>query len=209
MQEIPTSKFNEKEERRLKGRFFSILNRFIDDNGFGTIHKRINDTLKEFVFDTIPFKDAEHRDMFYEVYHRYRKSDNKSADNTKTAVIYLLSTNRMFHKILDSYLSNRLYSLKFEADSVFSEESYNLYQAAKKLCGMESGLYDEDLTEEGIIEDKTVGIIVTAMYLKEYGLNSRVKKKRASKPRYINNPKSQHNVYLYKGQTVKIRKRKC
>lgn len=189
MQEIPIRSANEKEEKRWKGRFFSILNRLIADKGLGDIHKRIHHALKGFVFDTIPFKDREHRDRFYEMYRRYRKTGNQNGDYTKTAVIYLFSANRVFHKILDDYVFHPRNRLMPKAEGIIGEEAYTLYQAAKKLCGMESGLYDEDLIEEEIIEDQTVGIIVTAMYLNEYGLQEKSPKKKSSKPQYINHPK--------------------
>lgn len=173
MQEIPTTCSIAREER-IKGRFFGILNKFIEDNGFMAIHKRIVDTLKKFVFEEIPFKDAEHRDTFYKVYYKYKRINNKNADKTRTAVIYLLSANISFYGVLCKYLSGQRLSLNPERQYISNEESYDLYQAVKKLCGMKSGLYDEDLTEEGIIEDKTVCVIVMAMYLNKYGLNRKV-----------------------------------
>ena len=208
MQEIPFGNISSKEEKKAKGRYLSILRQFMSDKGFGSIYKKVSECIKELPFDRIPFKDENHRDMFYCAYSKCSKQNGRKVNNTKTAVIYLLSTNRVFYKTLESYISNRLYSLESKIKGIINEEAYNLYQAAKKLSGLESGLSDEDLTDEGIIEDSTICLIINAMYLKEYGLNGRKADKKPSKTHYINNPKLQHKHYCYKGQTVKIKKRK-
>ena len=209
MQEVPFGNMSSKEEKKAKGRYLSILRQFMSDKGFGSIYKKVSENIKELPFDSIPFKDNNHRDMFFSAYSKCSKQNGRKVNNKKTAVIYLLSTNRVFYTTLESYISNRLYSLESKIKGIINEEAYNLYQAAKKLSGLESGLSDEDLTDEGIIEDSTICLIINAMYLKEYGLNGRKADKKPSKTHYINNPKLQHKHYCYKGQTVKIKKRKC
>ena len=208
MQEVPFGNMSSKEEKKAKGRYLSILRQFMSDKGFGSIYKKVSENIKELPFDSIPFKDNNHRDMFFSAYSKCSKQNGRKVNNKKTAVIYLLSTNRVFYTTLESYISNRLYSLESKIKGIINEEAYNLYQAAKKLSGLESGLSDEDLTDEGIIEDSTICLIINAMYLKEYGLNGRKADKKPSKTHYINNPKLQHKHYCYKGQTVKIKKRK-
>ena len=206
MQQLPMVSSIDKEEKKIKGRYFSILYRFMNDNGLSYIYKRVFYTLKEFVFDNIPFKNEEHRNMFYATYCRYMKLNKRNMDNTKIAVIYLLSTSRLLSSVLESYILNPLYSFDGGIKESTSEEAYNLYQAAKKLCGLKSGLDNEDLIDKEIIEDKTVCIIVNAMYIKEYGLSDGYNlKKTIQKPRYINNSKLKHNMYCYKSQTVKIK----
>ena len=208
MQEVPFGNMSSKEEKKAKGRYLSILRQFMSDKGFGSIYKKVSENIKELPFDSIPFKDNNHRDMFFSAYSKCSKQNGRKVNNKKTAVIYLLSTNRVFYTTLESYISNRLYSLESKIKGIINEEAYNLYQAAKKLSGLESGLSDEDLTDEGIIEDSTICLIINAMYLKEYGLNGWRLDKKPSKTHYINNPKLQHKQYCYKGQTVKIKKRK-
>lgn len=208
MQELPFGHVSSKEEKKAKGRYLSILRQFMSDKGFGSIYKKVSENIKDLPFDRVPFKDNNHRDMFFSAYSKCGKQNGRKVNNTKTAVIYLLSTNRVFYKTLESYISNPIYSLEGKIKGIISEESYNLYQAVKKLSGLESGLQDEDLTDDGIINDSTISLIINAMYLKEYGLNGRKAHKKPSKTHYINNSKLQHKHYCYKGQTVKIRKRK-
>lgn len=209
MQQLPdAANIMEREDRRLKERYMAILRRFLSDNGFGSVYKRIADILQDFLFDRIPFKNEGHRDRFYETYCRYIKLSDRDVDNSKTAVIYLLSTDCMFRTVLDNYIYNPLYEFRSKVKGCSSEEIYNIYQAARKLCGLESGLEDEDLIEEGIIEDRTVCLILNAMYLKEYGLSGTEEKNTPKKLKYINNSKLQHKTYWYNGQTVRIKGRK-
>ena len=208
MQEVPFGNMSSKEEKKAKERYLSILRQFMSDKGFGSIYKKVSENIKELPFDSIPFKDNNHRDMFFSAYSKCSKQNGRKVNNKKTAVIYLLSTNSVFYTTLESYISNQLYSLESKIKGIINEEAYNLYQAAKKLSGLESGLSDKDLTDEGIIEDSTICLIINAMYLKEYGLNGRKADKKPSETHYINNPKLQHKHYCYKGQTVKIKKRK-
>lgn len=209
MQQLPdTANAMEREDSRLKGRYFAILRRFLNYNGLGSVYKRVADVARDFLFDRILFKNEEHRDRFYEAYCRYIKLNDRNMSDAKTAVIYLLSTDCMFRTVLDNYISNPLYELKGKIKGCFSEETYNIYQAVRWLCGLESGLEDEDLIEEGIIEDKTVCLILNAMYLKEYGLSGTDQKDVPQKPKYINNSKLQHKTYCYNGQTVRIKGRK-
>ena len=48
MQQLPdAANIMEREDRRLKERYMAILRRFLSDNGFGSVYKRIADILQD------------------------------------------------------------------------------------------------------------------------------------------------------------------
>lgn len=83
---------------------------------------------------------------------------------------------------------------------------YNLYHAARRIVGQKSGLTKMDLKEEGIIDDRTVCIIINAMYLNDNGLMCGCDDyMKSAKSTQKNKSKSKSRTYTYKNQTVRIK----
>ena len=115
--------------------------------GYGSIIKRVMNSLDRFLFDEFIFCNEEHRDLFWKMHGKCVKTD-KRLNFGKAAVIYLLSADRVFGTILENYVSNPLYILPKMYNGSNGEEQYNLYHAVRMLAGMETGLA-EDFEIEG------------------------------------------------------------
>ena len=161
MQQTPNMARCEREEKRFKAQYIGLLRDFMREYGYGEISKRVTRTIDRFLFDEFVFCNEEHRDMFWRMYSKWIKNTNEK-DFTSMAIIYLLSTHRQFETILANYVSNPLYVLPSIYEHGEGVEKYNLYHAVKMIAGMESGLCEEDLFEEGMFSmfneqmDKTV-----------------------------------------------------
>lgn len=204
MQQIPDMGRCGKEEKRLKAQYAGMLKEYMREYGYGSIIKRVLNSLDRFLFDEFIFCDDEHRDLFWKMYGKCVKND-KRLDFGKAAVIYLLSADRVFGTILENYVSNPLYILPKMYNGSNGEKQYNLYHAVRMLAGMETGLAEDDLTEDGVIDDKILCLIINAKFIEKYGISG-YKDKRKRKQSYVNNPMNRRqNTYSYKGQTIRIK----
>ena len=154
----------------MKTVFDENFSAFIEDKGFDCITERVKEAAKSFIFDGVLFKNSEHKSKFYLMYGKYAIRTGRRPNNKKTAVMYILSANRFFYPFLDAYITVPEVKLESSIKSSVNEEIYNLYHAARKVADQKSGLRKKDITEEGIIKDRTLCIILNAMYLKENGL---------------------------------------
>lgn len=208
MQGLPDVVQSDKSDKRMKRQYIGLLKQFMREYGFQEICERVLRILDELLFDEFIFLNTMHRDTFWHMYGRFIKSTNKK-DNRKTAVIYLLSTNEVFKIILANYVSNPLFALPSIAKGCNDEESYNIYQAVKIMAGMESGLYDEDLFEEGLIDNKVLCLIMIAKMIEKYGITGwHDRQDRKSRPQYTNKPVNQgkrQNTYVYNGRMIRIK----
>lgn len=206
MQSVPSVSEMEREERKMKGRFYESLMHFMKSKGLEDILEKVIETSAGFIFEHVLFKNEEHKCKFFMTCGRYAEMTGIKTDNIKTAVIYLLSANRFFYPFLERYISVPGSKLGRKIKGSVDEEVYNLYHAAREIAGLKSGLRLSDLTEDGIIADKTVCLIVNAMYLKEYGLSCGNEDWAESpKIKYKNTSKSKSRTYSYKDQTVRIK----
>ena len=204
MQQIPDTVRCSKEEKRLKAQYAGMLKEYMREYGYGSIIKRVLNSLDRFLFDEFIFCNEEHRDLFWKMHGKCVKTDKK-LDFGKAAVIYLLSADRVFRTILENYVSNPLYILPKMYNGSNGEEQYNLYHAVRMLAGMETGLAEDDLTEDGVIDDKILCLIINAKFIEKYGISG-YKDKRKRKQSYVNNPMNRRqNTYSYKGQTIRIK----
>ena len=204
MQQIPDTGRCSKEEKRLKAQYAGMLKEYMREYGYGSIIKRVMNSLDRFLFDEFIFCNEEHRDLFWKMYGKSVKAD-KRLDFGKAAVIYLLSADGVFGTILENYVSNPLYILPKMYNGSNGEEQYNLYHAVRMLAGMETGLAEDDLTEDGVIDDKILCLIINAKFIEKYGISG-YKDNRKRKQSYVNNPMNRRqNTYSYKGQTIRIK----
>ena len=204
MQQIPDTVRCSKEEKRLKAQYAGTLKEYMREYGCGSIIKRVLNSLDRFLFDEFIFCNEEHRDLFWKMHGKCVKTD-KRLDFGKAAVIYLLSADRVFGTILGNYVSNPIYILPKMYNGSNGEEQYNLYHAVRMLAGMETGLAEDDLTEDGVIDDKILCLIINAKFIEKYGISG-YKDKRKRKQSYVNNPMNRRqNTYSYKGQTIRIK----
>ena len=204
MQQIPDTVRCSKEEKRLKAQYAGMLKEYMREYGCGSIIKRVMNSLDRFLFDEFIFCNEEHRDLFWKMHGKCVKND-KRLDFGKAAVIYLLSADRVFRTILENYVSNPLYILPKMYNGSNGEEQYNLYHAVRMLAGMETGLAEDDLTEDGVIDDKILCLIINAKFIEKYGISG-YKDKRKRKQTYVNNPMNRRQkTYSYKGQTIRIK----
>lgn len=204
MQQIPDTVRCSKEEKRLKAQYAGMLKEYMREYGYGSIIKRVMNSLDRFLFDEFIFCNEEHRDLFWKMHGKCVKTD-KRLDFGKAAVIYLLSADRVFETILENYVSNPLYILPKMYNGSNGEEQYNLYHAVRMLAGMETGLAEDDLTENGVIDDKILCLIINAKFIEKYGISG-YKDKRKRKQTYVNNPMNRRQkTYLYKRQTIRIK----
>ena len=207
MQQTPNMSRANQEEKRFKAQYIGVLKDYMREYGYGDIRRRVLRALDKFIFDEFIFCNEEHRDTFWRMYTRWAKNaDKKNLD--AMAVIYLLSTHREFGTILANYVSNPLYVLPKMYSGSNDEEKYNIYHAVRLLAGMESGLEEADLFEDGIIKDKILCLIINAKFISRYGINGYQDKKNRRKKPYINNS-SKHRrnqkLFSYKGQTLRIK----
>ena len=207
MQQTPNMARCEREEKRFKAQYIGLLRDYMREYGYGEISKRVINSLDKFLFDEFVFCNEEHRDMFWRMYSKWVKNADKK-DFTPIAIIYLLSTYREFGTILANYVSNPLYILPSIYEHGDGVEKYNLYHAVKMIAGMESGLCEEDLFEEEILDDKVLFLIINAKFIQQYGVNGYKEKKNRRKEPYVNNSmkrRRNQNVFSYKGQTLRIK----
>ena len=204
MQQIPDTVRCSKEEKRLKAQYAGMLKEYMREYGYGSIIKRVLNSLDRFLFDEFIFCNEEHRDLFWKMHGECVKTDRK-LDFGKAAVIYLLSADSVFGTILENYVSNPIYILPKMYNGSNGEEQYNLYHAVRMLAGMETGLAEDDLTEDGVIDDKILCLIINAKFIEKYGISG-YKDKRKRKQTYVNNPMNRRQkTYSYKGQTIRIK----
>ena len=115
----------------------------------------------------------------------------------------------VFKTILANYVSNPLFVLPSIVKDCGDEETYNIYQAAKMTAGMESGLYEEDLFEEGLIDDKVLCLIMISKLIEKHGITGCLERQnRKRKQQYRNKGicyGKQQNIYVYNGQAIRIK----
>lgn len=169
MQELPYAGQSDEADKRKQMLCIGLLKQFMCESGYEEISGRVLGAIDKLLFDKYVFLNRTHRDTFWRMYGRFIKNTNKK-DDGKTAVIYLLSAHEVFKTILANYVSNPLFVLPSIVKDCGDEETYNIYQAAKRAAGMESGLYEEDLFEEGLIDDKVLCIIMAAKLIKNTAL---------------------------------------
>ena len=207
MQQTPNIVCSEKEEKRFKAQYISLLRDYMREYGYEAIIKKVIGSLDKFFFDEFVFYDEEHRDMFWRMYSKWMKNTAKK-DFTTIAIIYLLSTYREFGTILANYVSNPLYVLPSIYKYGDGIEKYNIYHAVKMIAGIESGLSEEDLLEEELLDDKVLFLIINAKFIQQYGVNGYKEKKNRRKEPYVNNSMKhgrKQKMFSHKGQTVRIK----
>ena len=207
MQQTPNIVCSEKEEKRFKAQYISLLRDYMREYGYEAIIKKVIGSLDKFFFDEFVFYDEEHRDMFWRMYSKWMKNAAKK-DFTPIAIIYLLSTYREFGTILANYVSNPLYVLPSIYKYGDGIEKYNIYHAVKMIAGIESGLSAEDLLEEELLDDKVLFLIINAKFIQQYGVNGYKEKKNRRKEPYVNNSMKhgrKQKMFSHKGQTLRIK----
>ena len=178
----------------------------MSEYGYEEICGRVLGAMDNLLFDEFVFLDSMHRDTFWNMYGRFIKSVNKK-DNGKTAVIYLLSTKEIFQTILVNYVSNPFFVLPRIIKGCNDEETYNIYPAVKMMAGMESGLYEENLLEDDLIDDKVLCLIMAAKLIKKHGVIE-CWERQISKHQNGNRAAGygkQQNIYVYNGQAIRIK----
>lgn len=207
MQQTPNMGRCEREEKRYKNQYIGLLKQFMREYGYGDICGRVLKSLDKFIFDEFIFCNEEHRDVFWRMYSRWVKNTDRK-DYKTMAVIYLLSTHREFGTILANYVSNPLFVLPKIYGGCDGEEKYNLYHAVKMIAGLESGMTEEDLFEDDIIEDKILCLVINAKLIRQYGVNGYKNKANRKKQKYINNSmkhRRSQKIYSFNGQTIRIK----
>lgn len=207
MQETPNLCNNLREERKQKNRYIGKLKEFMRDLGYRELTKKVLTTMDVYIFEETFFFSEDHKERFWKMYDKFLKSNN-SKSNTITAVIYLLSTQSHFCVVLENYLSNPQYKFPKMVKSHTGLVTYNIYHAAKMIAGIESGLMEEDLFEDGVIDVEILCLIINAKFICQYGINGYNEKKRKKKEPYINNTvnhRRKQKNFSYKGQTLKIK----
>lgn len=201
------SKHYSKLERKLRGQYIEHLKQFMREYGYAELCKRVIKSLNTMVFDGFIFLSQEHRNGFWQMYNRWVKNTGKS-ENSKIAVIYLLSSQKAFQTVLTNYVSNSLFSLPNMIKNCIGEEEYTLYQAAKMFAGMESRLSESDLFADEVIDDKVLAVIINAKFIQRYGIHGYIEKGN-KKSEYVNKSarhNSNQSTYVYNGKAIRIRK---
>lgn len=203
------SKHYSKSEKKLKGQYIEHLKQFMREYGYAELCKRVIKSLNTMVFDGFIFLSKEHRNGFWRMYNRWVKNADKR-ENSKIAVIYLLSSQKAFQTVLTNYVSNPLFSLPNMIKHCIGEEEYTLYHAAKLFAGMESKLSELDLFADEVIDDKALAVIISAKFIQRYGIHGYAEKgNKNQKSEYVNKS-ARHNsnpsTYVYNGKAIRIRK---
>lgn len=209
MQELPYAGQSEESDKRKKMLCIGLLKQFMREYGYEEICGRVLGAMDKLLFDACIFLDAVHRDTFWHMYGKLLKNANQK-DNGRAAVIYLLSAHKVFQTILENYVLSPGLVLPGMAKGCRDEETYNIYQAAKMTAGMESGLYEEDLFEEGLIDNKILCLIMISKLIEKYGvIECRDRRNRKKKQQYRDKGMrygKQQNIYVYNRQMVRIKR---
>ena len=176
MQQIPDMGRCSKEEKRLKAQYAGMLKEYMREYGYGSIIKRVLNSLDRFLFDEFIFCNEEHRDLFWKMHGKCVKTDRK-LDFGKAAVIYLLSVDRVFGTILENYVSNPLYILPKMYNGSNGEEQYNLYHAVIRLTNEMNELIQKPDTDSGEVIDKIMELASAKFSICEAGDNSAITEK--------------------------------
>lgn len=206
MQELPSARQYHREDNRTWGRYLQMLKCLLDELDYSVVWSRVSEGLKQMLFEDFAFKDTKHRSAFYSAYGKYISVVGKEGvQNDKTAAIYLLSGNRNLRDILSQYLADKTYILLDKVRGI-GEEGYDLYHMARKMLGLNTGFFDEDLKEPEIIEDRVLCLYVNALFLQRFGLADLEQDGKRKKPSY-NRTGRRHTEgrYNYKNQVVKIK----
>ena len=208
MQELPHNCNFMREDKQLKKRYLRMLERLISEGGYASIKNRIMKSIKLMTFDDFCYSDNEHASTFGIAYSRYMSQIKDRVNNKVVAVIYLLTATQKLNRVLYDYMKNKKYILP-EKIKTTGEESYNLYQMARKILGDDTVITDEDFCEPDIIDDKILCIMINALFIKKYGFQALYEdSKRKGKPKYINTPKyhrRKNSRYNYNNQSIRIR----
>lgn len=198
-----------KSERKLKGQYTEQLKQFMREYGYGELCKRIIKPLNAMIFDGFIFISQDHRNRFWQMYNKWLKHTYKR-ENGKIAVIYILSAKSVFRTVLTNYVSNPLFSMPIMIEDCAGEENYTLYQAAKLFAGMETGLKEEDLSEDEIIDDKSLAVILSAKFIQKYGIYGYARNRaKHHQSEYINKSarySRNSSTYVHNGKSIRIRK---
>lgn len=206
MQELPYAGQSDEADKRKQMLCIGLLKQFMSESGYEEISGRVLGAMDELLFDKYVFLNRTHRDTFWRMYGKLLNNANQK-DNGKTAAVYLLSAHEVFKTILANYVSNPLFVLPSIVKDCSDEETYDIYQAAKMTEGMESGLYEEDLFEKGLIDDKVLCIIMAAKLIKKHGVIE-CWERQISKHQNGNRAAGygkQQNIYVYNGQAIRIK----
>lgn len=206
MQEYPQARNIGGEDKKLKRRYFRLLERLISESGLVSVRYRIIKGVKEMMFQEFCYVSREHESTFGIAYSKLISSKEKD-ENDKLAVVYLLSASPKLYRLLHSYMYAKKYELP-ERSEVTEEAEYNLYVMAKRILGNERYITIEDMLEPDLIEDKTLSIMVNAMFLQKYGIRAIYEETPKKKKQYKNAPRyhrTRYKTYSYKNQAVKYR----
>ena len=206
MQQTPIASMFENTDKKLKGRYNSMIRAFIKDKDMNPVKERIFTAASKMHFEDFAFISEEHRDAFFSHFVKYKKGITDGEKKVHTAVIYLLSTCRCFDRLLEKCIGESCFTLPDKMKGYNDEMSYDLYQAAKKIMGQQSKLEDEDLLEDGVLEDAVLCLIVNAMFIAEHGLMACQEERPKIKKQSVRSPiqRNQH-IYYYNGQAVRIK----
>ena len=208
MQQIPCLQNEERICRKQKGKYISFLKQYMNEYGYSCLFKKVIKSLSTRVFDDYIFCSDFHKEVFWKTKSKHSKNGGKT-NNIKTAVIYLLSTNKVFYTTLENYVSNPLFRLPNMVKGDIDEESYAIYHAVKLILGMETGLYEEDLFDNEVLSDSVLCLIINAKMIARYGINAYENKACIhQKPKYINGSHRNNRrivTYEFNGNQVRIK----
>ncbi len=198
----------ERTEHKTINRYTNILRQYLKEYGYKKISSRIMDAVRDMPFDGISFLNQSHRNRFYEIYHKRKKSCTPKG-NLKIAVIYLLSADTVFETMLENYIANPRYVLTDKLTGEVGEEAYNIYHAVKMMLGMPSGLTKSDLLDNEVLADTILCIVMNAKLISRYGVSCFIQEKQKKKNNeYINNSgkhRRQRNSYNHNGKCIRIK----
>lgn len=205
MQEPPDAGHFNNDIRKRQNNYQQMLECLLDELNYSALLPRIKVGIRSMLFDEFVFKNLHHKTAFYTACRQYAEKDNITKKTL--AIIYLLTVSVLLKEILDKYITDKRHVFANKVGGI-GEEAYNLYQMAKKISGVDSKVFDEDLKEPNIITDTILSLFINALFLQRFGLKGLtqdVKKKKIIDYCYTGRQHSRYHTYSYKDQTIKIK----
>ncbi|MDO4562522.1 MAG: hypothetical protein Q4C12_01675 [Clostridia bacterium] len=205
MQEIPTAVQIAREDRRAFVRYVNLLNRFLREKDLDIIIERVTGEIHNMMFDEFLFKSARHKSDFYTAYNRYITSvGNEKVKNERIAVLYLLSAEERLSNMLRNFAAGKSNSLAGAVGGI-GEAGYSLYHTARYILGLPSQICAEDITEDGIISDGVLCILINGLLLAEYG-NAALTGEYKKAAQHLKTPhREKSHRYSYKDQAIRVK----
>ncbi len=161
MQQTPRGRPDCDDRRREMMRYYHMLSKFVKENALEAIKDQIVYAMPECKIDIIVFKDEFHKFRFC----KYKRKISAQT-NTLISVIYLLSSNIVFNKLLNEMANNNEFIVPEDFQAV-EKELCSICRFARNLQIKAMIGNVEELNK--IHDSRALLLAANALMLKKYG----------------------------------------